>query len=236
MSETTNRSTAKLDRAGINRIITVLGMLVAFGVILFTLAGRLDWWEGWAFLAIYLTGILVNGLWSLRHNPDVINERGRGGKNAKGWDKVIGVIYMIFLLGIFSLAGLDARFAWSAVPLWVKVLGGVAFAISLAITFWAMMTNTFLSTFVRIQDERGHTTVTGGPYRFVRHPMYVGILFMSLGMPLLLGSWWAVIPGALNIILFFIRTSLEDKTLQAELPGYIEYTRQVRYRLIPGIW
>jgi protein-S-isoprenylcysteine O-methyltransferase Ste14 len=89
---------------------------------------------------------------------------------------------------------------------------------------------------VRIQDERGHTTVTSGPYRFVRHPMYVGILFMSWGMPMLLGSWLAVIPGVLNILLFIVRTSLEDRMLQAELPGYKEYTRQVRYRLIPGVW
>jgi protein-S-isoprenylcysteine O-methyltransferase Ste14 len=230
-----NRS-AKLNRSGINRIIVVLGMLMAFGVILFSLAGRLDWWEAWVFLTIYLAGILANGLWTLSHNPEVINERGRIGKNAKSWDKVIGVFYTIFLVGTFVLAGLDARFAWSAVPLWAKILGGIGFILSLAMVFWAMTANTFLSSFVRIQEERGHTTVTGGPYRFVRHPMYVGILFMSWGMPLLLGSWWAVIPGVLNILLFIVRTSLEDRTLQAELPGYVEYSQKVRYRLIPGVW
>ena len=229
-------STNKLDRSGINRIITVLGSLCIFGVVLFSLAGRLDWWEAWAFLIIYLAGVLANGLWSMRHNPEVLNERGRTGKNAKTWDKVIGGFYVLFLVGTFVLAGLDARLAWSAVPLWVKVLGGFAFVVSLAITFWVMSANTFLSTFVRIQEERGHTTVTGGPYRFVRHPMYVGILFMSLGMPLLLGSWWALVPGVLNVILFFIRTALEDKTLLTELPGYVEYSQKVRFRLIPGIW
>jgi protein-S-isoprenylcysteine O-methyltransferase Ste14 len=236
MPTTTNNSTTRLDRSGINRIFQVLGFLLFFGMILFILAGRLDWLEAWIFLAIYLLGILANGFWSLRHNPDVINERGRIGKNAKSWDKVIGVFYMLFLVGMIVLAGLDARFTWSAVPLWAKVLGGVAFVVSLVITFWAMTANTFLSTFVRIQADRGHSTVTGGPYHYVRHPMYVGILFMSLGIPLLLGSWWSVIPGVLNIVLFFIRTALEDKTLQAELPGYVDYTRQVRYRLIPGIW
>ena len=236
MSDTTNTQTPKLDRSGINRIIQVLGSLLVFGVILFAAAGRLDWWDAWIFLGIYLAGVLINGLWSIRHNPEMINERGRIGANAKSWDKVIGIFYLIFLIGIYVVAGLDERFNWSMAPLWVKLLGGIAFALSMALTFWVMKTNTFLSTFVRIQDDRGHTTVTSGPYRFVRHPMYVGILLMSLGMPLLLGSWWAVIPGVLNIILFIIRTALEDKALQAELPGYEEYARKVRYRLIPGVW
>jgi len=236
MSDIRINPPAKLDRSGINRIIQVLGSLLLFGVILFGTAGRLDWWEAWVFLAIYLAGVLANGLWSIRHNPDVINERGRIGANAKSWDKVIGIFYMIFLIGMYVVAGLDQRFAWSMAPLWVKILGGIGFAASMALTFWVMTANTFLSTFVRIQDDRGHTTVTGGPYRFVRHPMYVGILFMSWGMPLLLGSWWALIPGVLNILLFFIRTSLEDRTLQAELPGYKAYVEKVHYRLIPGVW
>lgn len=236
MSSTTNTGSAKLDRSGINRMFQVLGSLVFFGVILFAAAGRLDWREAWIFLAIYLTGVMINGLWSLRHNPEMLNERGRIGANAKSWDKLIGIIYMILLLAIYIMAGLDRRYTWSAEPLWVKILGGIAFALSLAMTFWVMKSNAFLSTFVRIQDERGHTTVTEGPYRFVRHPMYAGILLMSPGMPLLLGSWWALIPGLLTIILFFVRTALEDKTLQAELPGYVEYSQKVRYRLIPGIW
>ena len=236
MSDTTNIQTRKLDRSGINRIFQVLGSLLLFGVILFAAAGRLDWWEAWIFLAIYLTGVMINGLWSMRHNPEMLNERGQIGKNAKSWDKVIGIIYMILLLAIYILAGLDRRFTWSAEPLWIKILGGIAFALSLAMTFWVMKSNAFLSTFVRIQDERGHTTVTEGPYRFIRHPMYAGILLMSPGMPLLLGSWWALIPGMMNVILFIVRTSLEDKMLQTELSGYAEYSQRVRYRLIPGIW
>jgi protein-S-isoprenylcysteine O-methyltransferase Ste14 len=236
MSNPTNPSPAKLDRSGITRIITVLGMLLFFGVLLFSIAGRLDWPEAWVFLAIYLLGILSNGLGALRRNPEMINERGRVGKNVKSWDKVIGVFYTIFLLGTIVVPALDARFAWSAVPLWVEILGGVAFVLSLAITFWVMNTNAFLSTFVRIQDDRGQTTVTGGPYRFVRHPMYASMLFMSWGMPLLLGSWWALIPGVLTLLVIIVRTALEDKTLQAELPGYKEYVQKVHYRLIPGIW
>lgn len=231
-----SNQTRKLDRSGVTRIITVLGTLFLYGAILFFSAGRLNWLEAWIFLGIYLAGITTNGLWSLRHNPEMLNERGRMGENIKSWDKVIGLFYMIFLLATYILAGLDTRNGWSMAPLWIKILGGIVFALSLALTFWVMRSNAYLSTFVCIQDERGHTTVSGGPYRFVRHPMYVGILFMSGGMPLLLGSWWAVIPGMLNIVLFFIRTGLEDRTLQAELPGYKEYVQQVRYRLIPGVW
>ncbi len=236
MSNAGIKSQSGLDRSGINRIILVLGTVLVYGALLFGLAGRLDWWEAWVFLAIYLGGITANGLWSLRHNPEMLNERGRIGKNAKTWDKVIGIVYMILLIAIYGIAGLDARFGWSAEPLWVKIVGGIGFALSMGMTFWVMTANTFLSTFVRIQDDRGHTTVTGGPYRFVRHPMYAGVLIMSWAMPLLLGSWWAVIPGLLNMGLFFVRTSLEDRTLQAELPGYKEYAARVRFRLIPGVW
>ncbi len=228
--------TNKLDRAGVGRIVTVLASTLLFGAFLLIAAGRWNWVEAWAFLGISLGGILANGLYTLRHNPEMLNERGRMGKNTKSWDKLIGLFYMIFLLSIYLLAGLDERFGWSAAPLWVRVLGGVALALSMALTFWVMKVNSYLSTFVRIQNDRGHTTVSSGPYRYVRHPMYVGILLMSWGTAFLLGSWWAVIPAVLNIALFFIRTALEDRTLQAELPGYKEYAARVRYRLIPGVW
>jgi protein-S-isoprenylcysteine O-methyltransferase Ste14 len=230
------KSINKLDRSGINRIVTVLGTMIIFGAILFVTAGRLNWLEAWIFLGIYLVGVMANGLWTLTHNPEVLNERGRIGPNTKSWDKMIGLIYVILLFAIYILSGLDERFGWSMVPSWVKVLGGVSFSLSLLITFWVMTANTFLSTFVRIQDERGHTTVTSGPYRFIRHPMYFGIFLMSLGMPLLLGSWWALLPGLFNIGLLVVRTALEDRTLQAELLGYKDYVQKVRYRLVPGIW
>ncbi len=236
MSEKTTNSVTKLDRSGINRVFTILGTVILYGVILFASAGRINWLQAWILLGIYFAGILVNGLYSLRHNPGLINERGRMSKNTKSWDKVIGLVYMFLLLAIYLLGGLDARYHWSAVPVWLEVLGGVGFVFSLAVTFFAMKANAFLSTFVRIQDDRGHTTVTGGPYRFVRHPMYAGVLIMSLAMPLLLGSWWALIAGGLCIVLFIIRTSLEDRTLQAELPGYMDYVKQVRFRLIPFVW
>jgi len=101
---------------------------------------------------------------------------------------------------------------------------------------WAMGANAFFSPLVRIQTERGHKVADTGPYKFIRHPGYIGAMIFSLGIPLMLGSWWAVIPGLVSMILYFIRTALEDKTLQDELPGYLDYTQCVKYRLIPGVW
>ena len=236
MSEIKINPHARLDRSGIRRIFQVVGFLLVFAALLFLLAGHLDWWEAWAYLGIYLLSLTANGLWTLRHDPGVINERGRIAANVKSWDKVIAVIYLVLLVGTLFVAGLDERFGWSSAPLWVEVVGAAGFILSLALVFWVMTANTFLSSYVRIQDDRGHTTVTRGPYRFVRHPMYAGMLFMFWGTPLLLGSWWALVPAVLNAILFVVRTALEDRTLQAELVGYKDYAQKVRYRLIPGVW
>jgi protein-S-isoprenylcysteine O-methyltransferase Ste14 len=227
---------AKLDRSGVNRIFQVLGFFLVMAAFLFGSAGRLDWWEAWALLAIYGLGIAANATWTLRHDPGVINERGRVAANTKSWDKIIGLIYTVLLLGTYLVAGLDARFSASTVPLVARLIGGAGVALSMALVFWVMTANTFLSSFVRIQDDRGHKPVTTGPYRYVRHPMYAGLLFFFWGTPLLLGSWWALVPGTLNVVLFIIRTALEDRTLQAELPGYAEYAQRVRYRLVPGVW
>jgi protein-S-isoprenylcysteine O-methyltransferase Ste14 len=115
-------------------------------------------------------------------------------------------------------------------------MGVIGLVLAMAVTYWAMASNPFLSTIVRIQDDRGHYVVTSGPYRYVRHPMYAAIFLMWPGIALELGSWWALIPAAVIVIVFVIRTALEDRMLQAELPGYVEYAQHTRYRLLPGVW
>jgi len=105
-----------------------------------------------------------------------------------------------------------------------------------ALVVWATGTNAFFSQVVRIQTERGHTVITGGPYRYVRHPAYVGMILVVVGAPIMLGSWWALIPGVISAVLMIVRTVLEDRTLQAELSGYVEYAQHTRYRLLPGVW
>lgn len=172
----------------------------------------------------------------IRHHPQVINERGRSDPNTKTFDRIITPFYLLAGLAQFVVAGLDARFGWSAIPWGLQVLGGAGLVLSMTGVYWAMANNPFLATTVRIQTERGHQVANTGPYRFVRHPMYANTLYFCWSGPLLLNSWWAFIPVALSVLILVIRTALEDRTLQKELPGYSEYARRVRYRLLPLIW
>jgi protein-S-isoprenylcysteine O-methyltransferase Ste14 len=232
-----NARKPRLERSGINRFIQIFVSVLLMGSVLFLSAGRLDWPAAWIFLGTYVLVILTVGIWVTRKHPDVVNERGKIAHDAKSWDKVLMTIYTLMLLVLLAVAGLDAgRFGWSVMPIAVQVVGYIALLLAMAVTYWAMATNPFLSTIVRIQDDRGHYVVTSGPYRYVRHPMYSAILIMWPGIALELGSWWALVPAAVIVIVFVIRTALEDHTLEAELPGYVEYTQHTRYRLVPGVW
>ena len=231
-----NARKPRLERSGINRIIQVFVSVLLMGLVLFLSAGRLDWPAAWIFLGFYVLVILTLGVWAMRKHPEVVNERGKM-QNIKSWDKTLMIIYTVMLFVLFAVAGLDAgRFGWSAMPIALQVVGFVALAFAMVVTYWAMAINPFLSTIVRIQDDRGHYVVTSGPYRYVRHPMYAMMFLMWPGIALELGSWWALLPAAVIVIVFVIRTALEDRTLQAELPGYAEYAQRTRYRLVPGVW
>jgi protein-S-isoprenylcysteine O-methyltransferase Ste14 len=227
----------RLERSGINRLIQIFVSILLMGLVLFFSAGRLDWPAAWIFLGTYTLVIVTVGVWVTRRHPDVVNERGKIAHNARSWDKILMTIYSVMILVLFAVAGLDAgRFGWSAMPIAAQIAGYVALLMAMAVTYWAMAVNPFLSTVVRIQDDRGHYVVTSGPYRYVRHPMYSAIFIMWPGIALELGSWWALIPAAVIVIIFVIRTALEDRTLQTELPGYAEYAQRTRYRLVPGVW
>lgn len=225
-------------KAGIaRRIGQILGMLVFQAAMLFLSTWRLDWGWGWAFLGLSVIGIALNAV-LLRDKPEMIAERARGGENQKDWDKTIGGLWALtYMVLLVIVAGLDVRLGWTGpVSLAVHLAGVAALALGSALFSWAMVANAYFSTVVRIQAERGHAVCTSGPYRFVRHPGYVGAVLQSLAIPLLLGSLWALIPGAVAAALMVVRTTLEDRTLQAELPGYAEYAQQTRYRLLPGVW
>jgi protein-S-isoprenylcysteine O-methyltransferase Ste14 len=227
----------RLERSGVNRLLQIFVSILLMGLVLFLSAGRWDWLSAWIFLGSYALVILTLGVWVTRKHPDVVNERGKIAHNAKLWDKVLMTIYSVMIFVLLGVAGLDAgRYGWSVMSIAVQVAGYSALLFAMTVTYWAMATNPFLSTIVRIQDDRGQYVVTSGPYRYVRHPMYAMILLMYPSIALELGSWWALIPAAVIVTVFVIRTALEDKTLQAGLPGYAEYAQHTRYRLIPGIW
>lgn len=219
------------------RLGTVAVFLVLQAVILFLAAGRLTWTWAWVYLGICLVIICINGAILLRTSPETIAERGLP-QETQDWDKVIsGLWAMVLYLVLPLVAGLDVRSGWTRElgTAW-NMAGAVALVAGLALSSWAMIANAYFSTAVRIQSDRGQTVCRSGPYRFVRHPGYLGSILQSLGIPLLLGSLWALLPGLVAAALMVIRTALEDRFLQAALPGYREYVGQVRCRLVPGVW
>jgi protein-S-isoprenylcysteine O-methyltransferase Ste14 len=218
-------------------LVNLLALIVLLAGLLFIPAGRLDWLQAWLFILTFGGFLLFYGIWGLRNDPAQLAERSHRGENAKSWDRLILAAYTVLLVAMLIVAGLDAgRFRWAPPPLWLQVTGWLGLALAGGLVWWTASVNTYLSRVVRIQDDRGQQVVTAGPYRYVRHPMYVGVILMVLSLPLALGSLAALLPGALIAGLFVIRTALEDRTLQAELPGYAEYAQRVRYRLLPGVW
>jgi protein-S-isoprenylcysteine O-methyltransferase Ste14 len=211
----------------------VVTYLVLAGI-LFVSSGNVRWIWAWAYLGVGL-GILAINVLVLP--AELIAERGHPGENVKRWDRLLTSLAALPTLGIPIVAGLDERFYWSPelTPL-IHVIGLVLLALGQGLFSWAMASNKYFSTVVRIQIDRGHSVATGGPYRYVRHPGYVGMTASYFATALALGSLWALIPAGLGACLLIVRTALEDRTLQEELPGYRDYAQRVRYRLLPGIW
>lgn len=227
---------ARLDAYGRRRIIQVLSTLVLAVVIIFTAAGRLAFLWGWVYLGISIVSLIFGAAYVLRHNPQAINERGRPATTQKGWDKLLMRVYLFAFFSVYVVSGLDVRFGWSDVPFWLHLVGVIFTLAGAALTYGAMAHNKFLYMYVQVTQERGHRVATEGPYRLVRHPMYLSLVLSWPALALLLGCWWALIPACLASFIIVIRTILEDRTLLKELPGYTDYAQQVRYRLFPCIW
>jgi protein-S-isoprenylcysteine O-methyltransferase Ste14 len=204
---------------------------------LFIPARSLDWLMGWALVGVYAVWVGVNALVLIPRNPELLIERATRRKDTKTWDTVLLTIVGLTTIAKHVVAGFDVHAGWTTgISLTLQISMLVVAVLGYALTTWAMMSNAFFSQIVRIQGDRGHTVATGGPYRYVRHPGYVGTIAFELATPIMLGSWWALIPGGLAALLFIVRTALEDRTLQEELDGYKAYAQQTRYRLLPGVW
>ena len=227
-----------VSRGATRRVAQVLIVLLIQAVILFGLAGRMDWLGAWLYLISYVTGLVFTFVFVIRKNPGLAAERGRIKADAKTWDKWLALLVsLVGPLSTLAVAGLDQRYGWTGpVAAWIPWAGLAVNLLGYALTSWAMASNNFFSGVVRIQTDRGHTVATAGPYHFVRHPGYTGMITFNLAAPLLLGSAWALVPALVTVGLFVLRTVLEDRTLQAELPGYREYAQRTRYRLLPGVW
>lgn len=231
------------DRAEMRRGILrwarqMIVMLALFGIVLFVSAGKLSWAGGWVFLGMNALTQALSALVLIPRQPALVSERSKVREGTKSWDRVLAPLITIAgTLALLITAGLDARFGWSA-PVNI-ILWGVSIALAFAsqmFVLWAMASNPFFAATVRIQGERGHNVVRSGPYGIMRHPGYAGAVIYNLCAPLVLGSWWAYIPALITIALIILRTRLEDRTLQEELPGYQEFAQAVRWRVVPGVW
>ena len=220
--------------------IRLIAVYLFIPLVLLVCGGDFDWWHAWLYaLLIFAAGIGGRILTEQRH-PGLLAERQsiENIKSAKAWDKVLAPLMALSLaFPMVIVAGLDHRYGWSPVfPLWLIVIGFIFITLGYAFAAWALVENRFFFSVVCIQLDRGHVVCASGPYRIVRHPGYAGNILPLLGIVLAFGSVWTLIPAAVALIIMVIRTELEDQTLHEELPGYREYARRVRYRLIPGIY
>ena len=220
--------------ADVKSLVPVCLSLTITAVCLFGSAGRLDWSNAWVLLGLSFVAGLA---FIVGRNSELAAER-RNIKAGKSWDKVlVSITVLLGPMAVWITAGLDHRLHWSNGTSSVAFTAGVAAAVfSAALIAWAMRSNRFFSSVVRIQKDRGHTVVDGGPYRFIRHPGYAGMSVFTLVTPLILGSDWALVPAAGTASVIVLRTIMEDSTLHNELDGYADYARRVRYRLLPAIW
>lgn len=225
----------EVKRNVLRRIAQMAVFDILFALILFGAAGSARWFFGWLFIGL----MVVMHLTAAFFTPlELIAERGSAGKaNVELWDRVLTSILLLTFIASYLVAGFDFRHHWSApiAAAW-QVLAVLVFLLGCALEYWAVSANRFFSTNVRLQTDRGHVVCSSGPYRYLRHPGYAGIILYSLATPVFLGSWWAFLPAFAGAALFVLRTALEDRTLQLKLPGYKEYAQRVRYRLLPGVW
>jgi len=200
------------DSSIVKRIVKVTVTVFFLLALFFVPAGTLNWPEAWLFLFLYFLYVGVGMIWLKKNDPDLLKERMSTKKGVKGWDKKIMLVFTLLLIILLAVTGLDAvRFRWSQMPFALKALGFLGFIPSMVLIFWVMTENTYLSRMVRIQKDRGQKVCTTGPYKYVRHPMYVGVILFILCLPLSLDSFYALIPSSIIAILFITVPHLKIK-------------------------
>ena len=217
----------------LNALVKFTAGLLMVALLLFLPAGTIRYPGGLLFLCLLFVPMLILGIIMLARARDLLRKR-LDVKEKQGTQKGVVAVMGLIFLGGFILAGLDFRFGWSQVPLPVVIVASVLFLVGYALYAEVMRENAYLSRTIKV--EEGQTVISTGLYAVVRHPMYTASTVMFLALPLILGSWYALIPFALYPVIMVVRIRGEEKLLTAELSGYEEYTRKVRYRLIPFVW
>ncbi len=220
-------------------VLRVALMTLFVGTLLFGVSGDIYWLGAWIVFGLMILNVVSNVVIMAFLHPDLMLERMRWREhaNAKAWDKKIMPLMAVFgSLSILLVSALQHRFAPSLTAPWQWLAGTSCVLLGQMFGTWAVASNRFFSAIVRIQTDRGHVVIDHGPYAIVRHPGYAGAFLVYLGIPLLLGAWWAFVPSAFALGLLFYRTAREDQTLCEELDGYAAYTQRVRFRLFPGLW
>jgi protein-S-isoprenylcysteine O-methyltransferase Ste14 len=218
--------------------IIVADFLVIIGL-LFIPAGTVGWIAGWIFVALLcgITLLVVHML--VRNDPELLQERMSSPiqRNQPLWDKIFLPVLMLLFIAWLILMPLEAvRYGWSDVPVWLQVLGALGIMLSFYGMYLVYRENAYLYPVVKLQEERGQSAVTTGPYRYVRHPMYASGLVLFPATALLLGSWLGLLLSPVLMALIVLRTFFEDRMLRSGLAGYAGYARTVRYRLVPHVW
>jgi protein-S-isoprenylcysteine O-methyltransferase Ste14 len=228
------------DKIILKGILRFLILFLLMAVVMFVSAGTLRWWEAWVYIAQGLVVILHGRIYIIRNRPEMAVERAEAGKreNVQDWDRALmPFTALIGPLLSWVVAGLDFRFGWPPdLPLAVRSIALVFLFLGGMLGNWAMIANQFFSSQVRLQTDRDHQVVNNGPYRFVRHPGYAGGVLSWVAAFFFFPSYWLAAVSLLVISATVVRTALEDRFLQKNLPGYREYAQSVRFRLLPGVW
>jgi protein-S-isoprenylcysteine O-methyltransferase Ste14 len=210
--------------------------LVIVSLLLFISAGSSSYWEAWLFLPVFFIPDLLTRIYLLRNDPDLLKRRLKGGPSAETRisQKVIISLMGLCYISLMFVSGLDRRFNWSHVPVFLVIAANVVVLCGLWIQFCIFKANTFAAIIVAVVSEQ--KVISTGPYAVVRHPMYSGVLLVDLCAPIALGSWWGLLVSVARVVVIILRLLDEEKLLRRELPGYEEYCRKVPYRLVPHIW
>ena len=232
------KNNIRLSRSGIKALISQFRWLGIQAALLFVSAGHINIPRAWIYFSYIFGAVVLSTIIFVKYLPELTNLRGEIQKGAKTWDKNLIMLYFFVTIFVIPVVvGLDVgRFRWSILDSAFIPIGICLYTISFIIIHFSMFSNAHFEGLVRIQKDRGHKVVSEGPYKYVRHPGYTGMILLVLSLPLVVGSFYGLIPAGIAIFLLIIRTSLEDKTLQSELDGYAEYAKKVGYRLIPGFW